>query len=140
MNTTPERDDTLACGCGCGCECRCGSGPASPPTAVEYAQDLAAVLAELHHIRADVHELTSGNAIVSVHHGLLAYTDGERFWWTSPELNHADSPLLSSELTLLAAAKQLAEHHAILSAKDDVVRNGLPLLADVIRAEHVDPR
>uniref|UniRef100_UPI0004C89125 hypothetical protein n=1 Tax=Streptosporangium amethystogenes TaxID=2002 RepID=UPI0004C89125 len=84
MNTPPERDDTLACGC----ECRCG--PASPittppPTAVEYAQDLAAVLAELHHIHADVHELTSGNAI-----------------------------------------------------KDDVVRNGLPLPADVIGAEHVD--
>uniref|UniRef100_UPI0004C94C53 hypothetical protein n=1 Tax=Streptosporangium amethystogenes TaxID=2002 RepID=UPI0004C94C53 len=100
MNTPPERDDTL----GCGCECRCG--PASPitstpPTAVEYAQDLAAVLAELHHIHADVHELTSGNAI-------------------------------------LTAARQLAEHHAILNAKDDVVRNGLPLPADVIGAEHVD--
>ena len=139
MNTTPKRGDTLACGC----ECRCGGEPASaPPTAVEYAQDLAAVLAEVHHIRADVHELASGNAIVSVHYGLLAYTDGERFWWTSPELNHAGSPLLSSELTLLAAARQLAEHHAILRAKDaaDVVRNGLPLLADVILAEHVDPR
>jgi hypothetical protein len=140
MNTTPERGDTPAC--------RCGGEPASPMTAaapsiaVQYAQDLAAVLAEVHHIRADVHELSSGNAIVSVHHGLLAYTDGERFWWTSPELNHAGSPLLSSELTLLAAAGQLAEHHAILRTEDaaDVVRNGLPLLADVILAEHVDPR
>ncbi|WP_433373169.1 hypothetical protein [Streptosporangium sp. CA-115845] len=143
MNTTPERGDTLACGC----ECRCGGEPASlvaaaPPTAVEYARDLAAVLAELHHIHADVHELASGNAIVSVHYGLLAYTDGERFWWTSPELDHAGSPLLSSELTLLAAARQLAEHHTILRTKDaaDVVRNGLPLLADVILTEHVDPR
>ncbi|MEV4745170.1 hypothetical protein AB0K21_02215 [Streptosporangium sp. NPDC049248] len=136
MNTTPK---SLACGC----ECRCG--PASPitsapPTAMEYAQDLAAILAELHHIHADVHELNSGNAIVSLHHGLLAYTDGESFWWTGPELNHAGSPLLSSEPTLLAAARQLAEHHALLSAKDDVMRNGLPLLADVIGAEHVDPR
>ncbi|MGW0590812.1 hypothetical protein [Streptosporangium sp. NPDC002607] len=138
MSASPERGDTPACSC--------GGQPASPvtaapPTAVEYAQDLAAVLAEVHHIRADVHELSSGNAIVSVHHGLLAYTDGERFWWTSPELNRAGSPLLSSELTLLAAAGQLAEHHAILRTKDvaDVLRNGLPLLADVILAEHVDP-
>ncbi|MEV4749854.1 hypothetical protein ACFQVD_29300 [Streptosporangium amethystogenes subsp. fukuiense] len=124
-----------------------GCGPASPitappPTALEYAQDLAAILAEIHHIRADVHELASGNAIVSVHYGLLAYTDGERFWWTGPELNHAGSPLLSSELTLLAAARQLAEHHAVLRDKDaaDLLRGGLPLLADVILAEHVDPR
>ncbi|WP_326635888.1 hypothetical protein OG884_22635 [Streptosporangium sp. NBC_01755] len=97
---------------------------------------------EVHHIHADVHELSSGNAIVSVHYGLLAYTDGESFWWTGPELNHAGSPLLSSEPTLLAAARQLAEHHAILRTKDaaDVVRNGLPLPADVILAEHVDPR
>ncbi|WP_326646457.1 hypothetical protein OG884_17705 [Streptosporangium sp. NBC_01755] len=143
MNTTPERDGTLACGC----ECRCGDESAfptttAPPTAVGYAQDLAAVLAEVHHIHADVHQLVSGNALVSLHHGLLAYTDGESFWWTSPELNHAGSPLLSSTPTLLAAAGQLAEHHAILSAREatDVVRNGLPLLADVIEAEHVDPR
>ncbi|MER6176513.1 hypothetical protein [Streptosporangium sp. NPDC001681] len=131
--SNPERGDTPAR--------RYGGGPTSSMTAVEYAHDLAAVLAEVHHIHADVHELASGNAIVSVHYGLLAYTDGERFWWTSPELNHAGSPLLSSELTLLAAARQLAEHHAILHTRDaaDVVRNGLPLLSDVILAEHVDP-
>jgi len=136
MSTTPERNGTLACGCGC----RCVGEPIPPPTAVEYAQDLAAILAEIHHLRADVHPLTSGNALVSLHHGLLAYTDGESFWWTGPELDHAGSPLLSSELTLLAAARQLAEHHAILSVKQDAVRNGLPLPADVIGAEHVDPR
>ncbi|WP_433371141.1 hypothetical protein [Streptosporangium sp. CA-115845] len=139
MSTPPESDAPTS---------RHDGSPASPmaaaapSTAVQYAQDLAAVLAEVHHIRADVHELASGNAIVSVHYGLLAYTDGERFWWTGPELNHAGSPLLSSELTLLAAAGQLAEHHAILSAREaaDVLCNGLPLLADVILAEHVDPR
>ncbi|MFI6458526.1 hypothetical protein ACIBF6_44145 [Streptosporangium amethystogenes] len=123
------------------------AGAAAPPStgqspAVRHAEDLSAVLKECHGIRADVHELASGNAIVSVRYGLLAYTDGESFWWTSPELNHADSPLLSSALTLHEAAAQLAEHHRILCAKDaaDAVRNGLPLLADVIRAEHVDPR
>ncbi len=140
MNTTPERSDTPTERCGCG-------GPTSPvvvsapANAVRYAEDLAAVLAEIHHIRADVHELASGNAIVSVHYGLLAYTDGERFWWTGPQLSDAGSPLLSSALTLPAAAEQLAEHHAILRAGNaaDVLRGGSPLLADVILAEHVDP-
>ncbi|WP_326829157.1 hypothetical protein OIE13_31970 [Streptosporangium sp. NBC_01810] len=108
---------------------------------VRHAEDLAALLADVHGIVADVHEFTSGNAIVSVHYGLLAYTDGESFWWTSPELNHAGAPILSSALALAEAATQLAEHHAILSAREatDVVRGGLPLLADVIGAEHVDP-
>jgi hypothetical protein len=112
------------------------------PPAVRHAEDLAAVLADVHGIVADVHELASGNAILSVHYGLLAYTDGERFWWTSPELSDAGSPLLSSALTLPVAAEQLAEHHAILSAREatDVVRSGLPLLTDVILAEHVDPQ
>ncbi|WP_440100239.1 hypothetical protein [Streptosporangium sp. H16] len=137
MNTTPARGDTPAGRCGC------GAGPASSViTAVRHAEDLAAVLAGVHHIRADVHELASGNAIVSVHYGLLAYTDGERFWWTGPELSDAGSPLFSSALTLLAAAEQLAGHHAVLRARDaaDVLRGGLPLPANVILAEHVDPR
>ncbi|WP_433359482.1 hypothetical protein [Streptosporangium sp. CA-115845] len=110
--------------------------------AVRRAKDLAAVLAEVHHIRADVHELASGNAILSVHYGLVAYTDGEKFWWTSPELSESGSPLLSSALTLKETAAQLAEHHTILRAREavDVVRSELPLLADVILAEHVDPR
>jgi|GEM_PF-5344802 len=119
MNTTPEQDDT-------------------PPTAVRYAQHLAALLADVHRIRADVHEFASGNAIVSVRYGLLAYTDGEGFWWTSPELDHAGAPILSSALTLDEAAAQLAEHHAILNARDTA--NGLSLLPEVIGAEHVDPR
>ncbi|MEU4533847.1 hypothetical protein AB0G15_03165 [Streptosporangium sp. NPDC023825] len=133
MSTTPKRGDR--CGCGVG-------SAVSVTAAVRHAEDLAAALAEVHHIDADVHELVSGNAIVSVHYGLLAYTDGERFWWTGPELSDVGSPLLSSALTLLAAAEQLAEHHAVLRARDaaDVLRAGSPLLADVILAEHVDPR
>ncbi|GAA3419348.1 hypothetical protein [Streptosporangium vulgare] len=105
------------------------------------AEELAAVLTEVHGITADVHELRSGNAILSVHYGLLAYTDGERFWWTSPELSDSGSPLLSSVLTLPVAAEQLAKHYAILRRRDaaDVLRSELPLLADVIVADHVSP-
>lgn len=140
MNATPERGDAPTS--------RRGGSPAARtttterPSPVRHAEDLAALLANVHGIMTDVHEFTSGNAIVSVHYGLLAYTDGESFWWTSPELNHAGAPILSSALTLTEAATQLAEHHAILSAREatDVVRGGLPLLGDVIGAEYVDPR
>ncbi|GAA4182598.1 hypothetical protein GCM10022252_08750 [Streptosporangium oxazolinicum] len=139
MNAAPEQSDNSTS--------RHGGSPlpqtstAERLPAAQRAEDLAAVLDDVYGIRADVHELTSGNAIVSVHYGLLAYTDGERFWWTGPELSDAGSPLLSSALTLPAAAEQLAAHHAILRARDaaDVLRGGLPLLADVILAEHVDP-
>ncbi|WP_329427006.1 hypothetical protein OG339_42820 [Streptosporangium sp. NBC_01495] len=109
---------------------------------ITRAEELAAVLTEVHGITADVHKLRSGNAILSVHYGLLAYTDGEKFWWTSPELSDSGSPLLSSALTLPVVAEQLARHYAILRGRDatDVLRSGLPLLADVIMADHVVPR
>ncbi|MEU0480521.1 hypothetical protein ABZ260_15200 [Streptosporangium sp. NPDC006013] len=76
MNTTPGSDAPTN---------RRGSSPvsqaiaAAPPAtteqsaAVHRAEDLAAVLADVHNIVADVHELTSGNAIVSLRRGLLAY-------------------------------------------------------------------
>ncbi|WP_030905609.1 hypothetical protein [Streptosporangium amethystogenes] len=146
MNETPERGDAPTGWRGGSPAARTIAATLSTAaerlSPVQHAEDLAALLADVHGIVADVHEFTSGNAIVSVHYGLLAYTDGESFWWTSPELNHAGAPILSSVLTLAEAATQLAEHHAILSAREatDVVRGGLPLLADVIGAEHVDPR
>lgn len=112
------------------------------PTARLRAEELATELGRTHGISADVHELNSGNAIVSIYRGLLAYTDGESFWWTSPELSHSGAPLLSSELTLTMAAKQLAEHYAILRARPatSLLDRELPWLTDPIRAEHVDPR
>ncbi|MFF3442811.1 hypothetical protein [Streptosporangium sp. NPDC002721] len=120
---------------------------AAPPTtesppALRRAEDLAAVLDDVYGIKADVHELRSGNAIVSVFLGLLAYTDGERFWWTGPELSDSGAPLLSSELTLPLAAEQLAEHHTILRARPatSVLESELPLLADALTADHVVPR
>ncbi|GAA3410014.1 hypothetical protein [Streptosporangium vulgare] len=146
MNAPPERGDAPTSRRDSSPAARTITAALSPtakrPSPVRHAEDLAALLADLHGIVADVHEFASGNAIVSVHYGLLAYTDGEGFWWTSPELNHAGAPILSSALTLTEAAAQLAEHHAILSAREatDVVRGGLPLLGDVIGAEHVDPR
>ncbi|MFI6451402.1 hypothetical protein ACIBF6_07575 [Streptosporangium amethystogenes] len=144
MNTTPGSDAPTN---------RRGGSPisqaiaAAPPAteqsaAVRRAENLAAVLADVHNIVADVHELTSGNAIVSLRRGLIAYTDGERFWWTSPERDDAGAPILSGELDLDQAAEQLAAHHALMAKRDatDPLLNRMPLLADVIMAEHVDPR
>ncbi|MEU8205111.1 hypothetical protein [Streptosporangium sp. NPDC049046] len=118
------------------------SHPAEEPTAVQLAEKLAAILDNVYGISADVHPLASGNAIVSVFLGLLAYTDGENFWWTSPERSHSGSPLLSSALRLPVAAAQLAEHYRILHARPaaSLLEGELPLLADVIPAQYVVPR
>ncbi|WP_329090675.1 MULTISPECIES: hypothetical protein [unclassified Streptosporangium] len=127
----PLLDRTTVSGCG-----RFAAAPpvTEPSPALQRAGDLATILGDVYGIEADVHELASGNAIVSVFRGLLAYTDGETFWWTSPELNRAGSPLLSSELTLPVAAEQLAEHYRILRARPaaSVLESELPLLADAL--------
>ncbi|MER5644948.1 hypothetical protein [Streptosporangium sp. NPDC002524] len=100
--------------------------------AVARATDLTVVLGEVYGISADVHTLRSGNAVVSLYHGLLAYTDGERFWWTGPRLSDSGAPALSSELTLPVAAEQLAKHYAIL-------RGEPPRLADELMTDHAGP-
>lgn len=106
---------------------------------MRHAEDLAAVLDDVYSIKADVHELHSGNAILSVLPGLLAYTDGESFWWTSPELSNSGAPALSSAVTPPVAAEQISEHYAILRARPAIslLNSELPLLADVILADHV---
>ncbi|WP_436762527.1 hypothetical protein [Streptosporangium sp. V21-05] len=137
MNATPPQGDTPMS--------RRGGGPPSqtyaaapsttePSSAVRRAGDLATVLGGVYGIRADVHELASGNAIVSVFLGLLAYTDGEKYWWTGPELSGSGAPVLSSALTLPAAAEQLAGHYAILRARPatGVPMGELPLPADAL--------
>ena len=109
---------------------------------MRHAEDLAAALNDVYGISADVHELRSGNAIVSVYRGLLAYSDGENFWWTSPEHAGSGAHLLSPALEPAAAAELLAEHYAILRARPatSLLDSELPLLADVIPADHVVPR
>lgn len=116
--------------------------PRERSTARLHAEELAAELKHTYGISADVHEFTSGNAIVSVYLGLLAYTDGENFWWISPVLSDSGEHLLSSELTLSMAAEQLAAHYEILRARPaaSLLESELPLLADVISADHVVPR
>ncbi|MER5644189.1 hypothetical protein [Streptosporangium sp. NPDC002524] len=106
------------------------------------AGELAAELIGVHGILADVHELRSGRAVVSVHHGLLAYTDGETFWWTGPERGHCGGLLPCSATEPGPAAGRLAEHRAFLRARPatGVLESGLPLLADAILADHVVPR
>ncbi|WP_326829105.1 hypothetical protein OIE13_31475 [Streptosporangium sp. NBC_01810] len=113
----------------------------TPSPARLRAEELAAELNRAHGIKADVHELRSSNAIISVYYGLLAYSDGENFWWTSPELDSGHH-LLSAAVDPAAAAERLAEHYEILRARPltTVLGSELPLLADVILAEHVVPR
>ncbi|GAA4211287.1 hypothetical protein GCM10022252_79900 [Streptosporangium oxazolinicum] len=104
--------------------------------AVTRATDLTIVLSEVYGISADVHALRSGNAVVSLYHGLLAYTDGERFWWTGPRLSDSGAPVLSPELTLPAAAEQLAEHYATLRDRN---LTATPPPADERMTDHAGP-
>ncbi|WP_326644075.1 hypothetical protein OG884_09190 [Streptosporangium sp. NBC_01755] len=139
MNAAPKRGDASVS--------RRGGLPspvhaAAPPTAARLrAEELVVELDRAHGISADIHELRSGNAIVSVYRGLLAYSDGENFWWTSPELDGSGEHLLSAASGPATAAERLAEHYEILRARPLTTLLGceLPLLADVILAEHVDP-
>ncbi|WP_440069473.1 hypothetical protein [Streptosporangium sp. OZ121] len=144
MNATPQGNLMSRRGGGPASQANAAapSTAAEQPTAVQLAEDLATVLGNVYGISADVHPLASGNAIVSVFLGLLAYTDGKNFWWTSPELSDSGSPVLSSALTLPMAAAQLAEHYVILRARPaaGILESELPLLADVIPAQHVVPR
>ncbi|MFF3440378.1 hypothetical protein [Streptosporangium sp. NPDC002721] len=112
-----------------------------PADAWLRAEELVIELDRAHGISADIHELRSGNAIVSVYRGLLAYSDGENFWWTSPELDGSGDHLLSAASDEVTAAARLAEHYEILRLRPLITLLGceLPLLADVILAEHVDP-
>ncbi|WP_436758067.1 hypothetical protein [Streptosporangium sp. V21-05] len=104
--------------------------------AVARAKELTLVLGEVYGISADVHTLRSGNAVVSIYHGLLAYTDGERFWWTGPRPGDSGAPVLSPELTLPAAAEQLAGHYAILRGRSLTT---VPPLADELMTDHAGP-
>ncbi|MFI6886732.1 hypothetical protein [Streptosporangium canum] len=123
--------------------------PASPQTevaaqtqlsAVHRAQVLALMLAS-HDIVADVHQLTSGRALVSVCRGLLIYVDDESFWWTSPDSSQRGGPLLTYATQPASAAGRIAQHYAMLRTlpADELLDSRLPLLTDVLLAHHVCP-
>ncbi len=116
--------------------------PGERSPAFRLAEELAALLDSTHGISADVHQLRCGKAVLSVYYGLLVYTDGEKFWWTTPRLSHSGGPLLTSAATSTVAAERLSEHYAILRTRPltTVLGSELPLLADVILADHVVPR
>ncbi|MFF3437744.1 hypothetical protein [Streptosporangium sp. NPDC002721] len=138
MNAIPPRGDPMS---GRGGVSPSRTRAAAPSTdtesrAVARATELTLVLSEVYGISADVHTLRSGNAVVSLYRGLLAYTDGERFWWTGPGPSDSGAPVLSSELTLPAAAEQLAGHHAILRGRS---LTAVPPLADELMTDHAGP-
>jgi len=139
MNGDPKRSDGSVSGRGA--LPSPARAVALPTIAWLRAEELVTELDRVHGISADIHELRSGNAIVSVYRGLLAYSDGEYFWWTSPELDRLGDHLLSAASATATAAERLAEHYEILRVRPLTTRLGyeLPLLADVILAEHVDP-
>ncbi|MFJ2030464.1 hypothetical protein [Streptosporangium sp. NPDC087985] len=108
-------------------------------SAVQRAEELVLMLAGKHKISADVHQLASGNALVSVYRGLLVSTDGENFRWTSPEPDHRSRPSRACATEPASAAARIAEHCMLLRNRyaDEVLRSPLP--ADVIPADHVCP-
>ncbi|MGC5009834.1 hypothetical protein ACLQ2R_03615 [Streptosporangium sp. DT93] len=111
------------------------------PAALRRAEELAAALAR-HDIPTDVHELASGRAAISIYYGLIAYTDGQEIHWTSPKPSRRGRPAPATETTTAAAAERLVHDYRILRARPltDVLGCELPLLADVLMADHVVPR
>jgi hypothetical protein len=107
---------------------------ATQSIAMLRAETLAAELYVVHAIAADVHELQSGRAAVSVYCGLLVYTDGTSFRWTSPERSRSGTTLLTSAAQVPLAAELLAENYKVLLSRDgiDVLCSGLPLQGDVL--------
>ncbi|WP_329088072.1 hypothetical protein [Streptosporangium sp. NBC_01469] len=138
MNAIPPQDDPMSRRGGVSPSQTCAAAPSADTEsqAVARAKELTLVLSEVYGISSDVHTLRSGNAVVSLHHGLLAYTDGERFWWTGPRLSDSGASVLSSELTLSAAAEQLAGHYAILRGRS---LTAMPPLADEFMTDHAGP-
>ncbi|MFI6509928.1 hypothetical protein ACIBCT_20185 [Streptosporangium sp. NPDC050855] len=109
--------------------------------ALRRAEELAIELAR-HDISADVHELASGRAAVSIYYGLIAFTDGQEIRWTSPKPSYRGRPVSVAEATMAAAVDRLVRDHRILRSRPltDVLGSELPLLADVLTADHVVPR
>lgn len=102
---------------------------------------MALVLAHQHDIVADVHQLTSGHALVSVCRGLLIYVDDENYRWTSPDSSQRGGPLLTYATQPANAAARIAQHYMMLRdlPADELLNSRLPLLTDVLIARHVCP-
>ncbi|MET8046040.1 hypothetical protein ABZU75_00410 [Streptosporangium sp. NPDC005286] len=66
-----------------------------------------------------------------------AYTDGEKSWWTSPELSDSGAHALSSAVTLPMAAEQLAAHYAILRARPaaSLLDSELLLILELVKGD-----
>lgn len=111
------------------------------PSAVHRAQALTIVLASKHDIVADIHQLASGRALVSVCRGLLVYVDDEGYRWTSPDRSQSGGPLLTYATVPASAAARIAQHYAMLNDYPvvELLNSPLPLLADVLLAQHVCP-
>ncbi|GAA3000484.1 hypothetical protein [Streptosporangium longisporum] len=105
------------------------------------AEELSIELAR-HGISADVHELASGRAAVSIYYGLVAFTDGQEIRWTSPKPSRRGRPVDVAEATMAAAVDRLVHDYRILRSRplNDMLGRELPLLADVLVADHVVPR
>ncbi|MGC5009974.1 hypothetical protein ACLQ2R_04345 [Streptosporangium sp. DT93] len=116
-------------------------GAAHRSAALRRAEELTAALA-CHGISADVHELASGRVAVSVYYGLVAVTDGEEFRWTSPKSSCRGRPVPDAEARMAAVIDRLVHDYRILRSRPltDVLGSELPLLADVLVADHVVPR
>jgi hypothetical protein len=93
------------------------------------AEALATALRERHCITADAHELAS-DALVSVHRGLVVYSNGADFSWRSPEPRRG-RPLQAVAVGVSTAARRVAEHHqALVDRRLAELLNNPALLAD----------
>lgn len=83
--------------------------PASGTSAAAVAQDLAAELRK-RSVNADVLDLHD-RSFVSMWHGLVACTDGNRIWWVAPKPSARGRELVTYAYHPDTAAVRLAQHY-----------------------------
>ncbi|MFC4061444.1 hypothetical protein ACFOWE_24345 [Planomonospora corallina] len=99
----------------------------TPVAAEQLAEEVTAILEHRYGVRADVHPLRSGDALISVFAGLVARSTGQSIRWTVPPavIGDRSKPLVTIAWTAAGAAARLAGHLAVMQRKTvESIRNG----------------
>ncbi|GII32302.1 hypothetical protein [Planotetraspora mira] len=79
-------------------------------SALEVAQHLRSELAR-HNVPTYLYPLSEALVAVSAWQGLVARTDGQIIWWTSPHPSRRGRALITYAFAPQTAAKRISEHY-----------------------------
>ena len=79
-------------------------------TALGFATQLQAELAR-RNIPSNLFDLPDGWVAISLWRGLIARTEGNLAWWTTPHLSHRDQPMITYAHHPRSAAQRLSDHY-----------------------------